>query len=80
MQIVYLGDNLHEMSKPIFWEKNLKSISNYHLLKILPRMLSINYVDHNLTLYSVEPQNYIKNVFGPHRDLYLIRNIAVNHK
>ena len=24
MQIVSLGDNLHEMSKPIFWEKFLK--------------------------------------------------------
>ena len=21
MQTVFLGDNLHEMSKPIFWEK-----------------------------------------------------------
>ena len=28
MQIGSLGDNLHEMSKPIFQEKNLKSIVN----------------------------------------------------
>ena len=24
MQIVSLGDNLHEMSKPIFWKNNKK--------------------------------------------------------
>ena len=24
MQIVSLGDNLHEMSYPVFWEKNKK--------------------------------------------------------
>ena len=24
MQIVSLGDNLHEMTNPIFWEKNKK--------------------------------------------------------
>ena len=27
MQIVSLGDNLHEMSKPIFWERNKEDIS-----------------------------------------------------
>ena len=27
MQIVSIGDNLHEMSKPVFWE-NKKNISN----------------------------------------------------
>ena len=24
MQIVSLGDNLHEMSKPVFWKQKLK--------------------------------------------------------
>ena len=28
MQIVSLGDNLHEMSEPAFWEKNKKNIIN----------------------------------------------------
>ena len=27
MQIVSLGDNLHEMSKPVFWEKYFKMTS-----------------------------------------------------
>ena len=27
MQIVYLGDNLHEISKPIFWEKYFRLLS-----------------------------------------------------
>ena len=43
MQSVSGGDNLHEMSKPIFKEKkNKKNISVYYLLKILPSMPSIN--------------------------------------
>ena len=33
-----IGDNLHEMSKPVFWKKNISVCS---LLKILPRVLSI---------------------------------------
>ena len=41
MQIVSNGDNLHEMSNPVPW-KNKKNISICHLLKILPRVLSIN--------------------------------------
>ena len=27
MQIVSNGDNLHEMSNPVFWEKNTKNIN-----------------------------------------------------
>ena len=30
MQIVSMGDNLHEMSKPVFWEKQEK----YHLFVV----------------------------------------------
>ena len=40
MQIVSLGDNLHEMSI-LFSEKNKKNISKCRLLKILPRVLSV---------------------------------------
>ena len=40
MQIVSIGDNLHEMSNPVFWE-NKKNISKCHLQKNLFRMLSI---------------------------------------
>ena len=37
MQIVSMGDNLHEMSKPAFW----KNISNCRLLKLLLRVSSV---------------------------------------
>ena len=51
MQIVFNGDNLHETSNPndnnlhemsnsVFWEK--QEIQICYLLKILPRVLSIN--------------------------------------
>ena len=42
MQIVSLGDNLHEMSNPVFWE-NKKNLPKCCLLKILPRVLSVNF-------------------------------------
>ena len=35
MQIASIGDNLHVMSKPVFWEKNKKNILKC-LLKFLP--------------------------------------------
>ena len=41
MQIVSIGDNLQEMSKPDFWEKNKKNITKCCLLKILSRILSV---------------------------------------
>ena len=56
MQIVSSGDNLHVMSKPIFYEKrrqfafisktisykkNKKNVSKCGLLNVLPRVLSI---------------------------------------
>ena len=40
MQIVSIGDSLHKMSNPVFWE-NEKDISICSLVIILPRMLSI---------------------------------------
>ena len=42
MQIVSLGDNLHEMSKSTFWENKKKYISECGLLQFLLSMLNIN--------------------------------------
>ena len=41
MQIDYEEDNLHEMSKPIFWEKYKKDISKCQL-KVLPNMQCVS--------------------------------------
>ena len=38
MQVVSIGDNLYEMSKPVFWE-NKKKISICHSAENLPRVL-----------------------------------------
>ena len=40
MQIVAMGDNLHEMSNPVFWEEQ-ENISKCRLLRTLPRVLSV---------------------------------------
>ena len=47
-QTYFLGDNLHKMSKPVFFFffvfvflKNKKSISKCCLLELLPNMLNI---------------------------------------
>ena len=39
MQIVSLGDNLHDMLNPVFYRKQ-KNISKCHPLKLLPSKLS----------------------------------------
>ena len=44
MQIVSIGDNLHEMSNPVLG-KNNKNTSMCRLLKILPCALTINKQD-----------------------------------
>ena len=36
-----ISSNLHEISKPFFWEKKENNISKCHLLTLLPSMLSI---------------------------------------
>ena len=36
-----IGDNYHEMSKPVFVEENKKNISICRLLEILPRVLNL---------------------------------------
>ena len=46
------GDNLHEMSDPVFWEKKKKNISICRLMKILPRVLSLYLVYYCYPLYS----------------------------
>ena len=40
MQITSKGDNLHEISKPIFSKKYKHNVSKYCLLKFLPKVLS----------------------------------------
>ena len=42
MQIVSIGDNLHEISKLVFLEKNKINISICRQQKILHRVLSVN--------------------------------------
>ena len=43
MQIVSSGDNLHEMSKPIFWKiKNVKGIFNLSSAEFAQRVVRIN--------------------------------------
>ena len=37
MQIVSLGENLHEMLKPVFWEKQERKISSICRVLNLPR-------------------------------------------
>ena len=42
MQIVSLGDNLHDMSIPIFWGKTQKSIINLSSSEFVHSVPSIN--------------------------------------
>ena len=42
MQIVSSGDNLHEISNPVFW-KNKTNIPKCSLLKFLPRMRGVKF-------------------------------------
>ena len=42
MQIVSTADNLRQISDPVYLGKNMKNISKCCLLKILPRVLSVN--------------------------------------
>ena len=42
MQIVSIGDSLHEMSDPVFWEKNKKNIINFSSAEFAHRVVKIN--------------------------------------
>ena len=48
---IQIGDNLHEMSKLIFWKKE-KNIWQCFLLKILPSILSINSVNSSWLIFT----------------------------
>ena len=41
MQIVFLGDNLHEMSKPIYLE-NKKTITNLSFDELVQKVVKVN--------------------------------------
>ena len=64
MQIVSIRDSLHEMSKPVFWEK-LKNIWKCYLLKILLRVLSIN-IDQYVICYMNEHHQLLGLEFMEH--------------
>ena len=42
MQIVSNGDNLHEMSIPVFLEKKKKNIINLSSAELAPRVVKVN--------------------------------------
>ena len=44
MQIIIIGENLHEMSKHVFWEK-IRKIFQMSSADNLPRVLSFRYTD-----------------------------------
>ena len=48
MQIVSSGDNLHEKSKPIFWEKKGKMSPFWHLLNFAQRMVKVMIFVHDI--------------------------------
>ena len=54
MQIVSIGDSLHKMSNPVFWEKS-ENISKCCLLKILPRVLSVSSIIWAIAWENVQP-------------------------
>ena len=41
MQIVPLGDNLHKMSKPVFWEKWEKNIINLYSAELAQTVVKV---------------------------------------
>ena len=57
MQIVSNGNNLHEMSKPVFWKKIKKTLI-CHLLKILSRVQNIR-----ISAFNEYPQHMIFFLF-----------------
>ena len=59
MQIVFIGDNLHEMSNAVSWESK-KNISKCRLLKILRRLLSVNELNRFVSQY------FLQELFNQH--------------
>ena len=55
MQIVCLGDNLNDMSKPIVWAKEEKNMFNLWSAEIAQRMIKVNGISQNASdKWSVE--------------------------
>ena len=42
MQIVSNGDNLHEISNPVFWEKNKKNVISLSSVEFTQRVVKVN--------------------------------------
>ena len=42
-----VGDNLHEMSKPVFWEKNKKKINNLSSAELVQSVVMVNWATQN---------------------------------
>ena len=50
MQIISLGDNLHEMTKPIFWEKYCQLLSAELAQRVVKLFMLQMECTHNLVL------------------------------
>ena len=57
LQMIYNGDHLQKMSKPVFWEKK-KHISNCRLQKRLPRMLCVKAINGKLKINCITHLGY----------------------
>ena len=42
MQIVPIGDNLHELSNSVYWEKNTIYITNLSFAELAQRVVKVN--------------------------------------
>ena len=63
MEIISVGDNLHEMSKAFFSEKNKKNMPVCRMLKILPRVLSFKRLFNrysNLAIFQRSSATFVK--------------------
>ena len=52
MQIISIGDNLHEMSNPILREQNKKNVINLSSAELAQQVLKVNYTA--IYTYSME--------------------------
>ena len=59
MQIVSLGDNLHEMSKPVFWKKNRKKKFQYVVCwKFYPQCYALKFILQVETFFDKKNRQY----------------------
>ena len=67
MQIVSSGDNLHEMSNPVFWKKNnMKTIINLWSAEFAQRVVKVNYAG-----YLLIPNGTVEGLMRLHAHPYL---------